>query len=453
MELRVRISPAAPNRHQITVKMAMENLKVEMLKKSECELVFKIEIAQAQAEQEIKLTYNRIQKEAFIPGFRRGKAPSPLLKEKFKSRCQEAVLESLVPGALSQVVKEKGIDPVAPAKISDLKFDFDKRGPISFQATIEVMPHFEPRDYKKLKIKREIKVVGDAEVAESLKELQKRNAQVVVSGDSMVDRKSYVVIDYQGFDNGKPLNVLRGENQLISIESPIFLREFSEGLIGMKRNEEKNLEVDFPGNYFDKKLAGRRVLFKVKVNEIKEMRLPEIDDVFAQGLGAKSLGELKEKLRENLIKLEEYRAKEAMKEQIIDRLIENNPVGVPNSLVEKQLDYLISKMKAYLQRRGLTSEDIGADEEVLRKKYRNLAEKQVRSALLFARIAEKENIRVDSKEIDKEIEDTIKSTKEKEEEVKRYFYENIDQIAGRMKENKVFDFLIENAKIIIGKRK
>jgi trigger factor len=433
--------------------MAMENLKVEMFKKSECELVFKIEIPQAEVEQKIESTYNRIQNEASIPGFRRGKAPSPLLKERFRSRCQEAVLESLVPDALSQVAKEKGIDPVAPAKISELKFDFDKRGPISFEATVEVIPHFEPRDYKKLRIKREIKVVGDSEVEERLKELQRRNAQLVVSGDSVVDRKSYVVIDYQGFDNGNPLNGLAGENQLISIESPIFLREFSEGLIGMRRNEEKNLEVNFPDNYFNKKLAARKALFKVRVKEIKEMRLPEIDDAFAQGLGAKSLSELKEKLRENSIKLEEYKAREAMKEEIIDRLIESNPVAVPNSLVEKQLNYLMSKMNDYLQNRGLTSEDIGADDEVLRKKYRSVAEKQVRSALIFARIAEKENIQVDSSEIEKEIEETIKSTKQKEEEVKRYFYENMDQIASRMRENKVFDFLIENAKIVNEKRK
>jgi len=249
------------------------------------------------------------------------------------------------------------------------------------------------------------------------------------------------------------LNGLRGENQLISIENPIFLREFSEGLIGMERGGEKNVEVNFPDNYFNKKLAGHKILFKVKVKEIKEMRLPEIDDAFAQGLGAKSLRELKEKLRENLIRLEEHKTREAMREQIIDRLIENNPVVVPNSLIEKQLDYLILKMKTYLQSRGLASEDIGADEEVLRKKYRNLAEKQVRSTLIFARIAEKENIQVDSKEIEKEIEETIKSTKEKEEEIKRYFYENIDQITSRMRENKVFDFLIENAKIIKEKRK
>ncbi|MBA7510312.1 Trigger factor [subsurface metagenome] len=433
--------------------MAIENLKVEISKKSECELVFKIEIPQVEIEKEIELTYNEIQKEAVIPGFRRGKAPPAFLREKFKSRCQETVLESLVPDALSQVVKEKGIDPIAPAEISDLKFDFAKREPISFQATVEVIPRFEPRNYKKLKIKKEIKVTGDYEIGESLKELQKRNAQLVVSGDNVVDRKSYVVIDYQGFGNGKPLNGLRGENQLISIESPIFLREFSEGLIGMERGGEKNVEVNFPDNYFNKKLAGHKVLFKVKVKEIKKMQLPEIDDAFAQGLGAKSLRELKEKLRENLIKLEEHKTTEAMREQIIDRLIENNPVVVPNSLIEKQLDYLILKMKTYLQSRGLASKDIGADEEVLRKKYRNLAEKQVRSTLIFARIAEKENIQVDSKEIEKEIEETIKSTKEKEEEIKRYFYENIDQITSKMRENKVFDFLIENAKIIKEKRK
>ncbi|NIM03760.1 trigger factor [bacterium] len=431
----------------------MENLKAEMSKKNECELVFKIEIPQAEVEKEIELAYNKIQKEAVLPGFRKGKAPPTFLREKFKSRCQEAVLESLLPGALSQVLREKGIDPIAPAKISDLKFDFDKPGPISFQAMVEVIPHFEPRDYKKLKIRKETKVVGDSEVGESLKELQKRNAQLVVSRNEVVDKKSYVVIDYQGFGNGKPVKDLRGENQLISVENPIFLPEFSEGLIGMERDREKDIEVNFPDNYFNKELAGKKILFKAKVKEIKERRLPEIDDTFAQELGAKSLKELKDKLRENLIKLEEHRADEAMREQVVDRLIENNPVAVPNSLVERQLDYLMSKMKGYLQSRGLSSEDIGADEEVLRKKYRNLAEKQVRSALIFTKIAEKENIKVDSKEIEKEIEETVKSTKEKEEEIKRYFYENIDQITSRMRENKVFDFLIENAKIIKEKRK
>jgi len=421
---------------------------VEMLNKSECELILKIEIPQERVEQEIELTYDKFQRATVLPGFRKGKAPSSLVRERFKIRCQDSVLESLVPGVLSQVLKEKGIDPIAPAKISDIKFDFEKRGPISFQAVVEVLPRFEARDYKKLKIKREIKAVGDSEVEKSLKELQKRNAQLVVSPDGVVDGKSYVVIDYQGFDNGKPLDGLRGENQLVSIESPIFLQEFSQGLIGMRRNEERDIEVNFPGNYFNQKLAGRKTLFKVKVREIKEIRLPGVDDAFAQELGAKSLGELKERLRDNLIKLEEYRAREAMKEQIIDLLIEKNPVPVPNYLVEKQLDYLILKLKNYFQSRGLTSEDIGADEEVLRKKYRGLAEKEVRSALIFAKIAEKENIKVDSSEIQKEIESTIKLTKEKEENVKRHFYENIDQIASRMKENKIFDFLIENAKII-----
>ncbi len=433
--------------------MVIQNLKVEVFKKSECELDFKIEIAQAEVEREVESTYDRIQQEAVVRGFRKGKAPSSVLKERFKSRCQEAVLESLVPDAISQVVKEKQIDPVAPAKISDLKFDFDKRGPISFQATIEVMPDFEPRDYKKLKIKKEVKTVGDSEVEEGLKELQKRNAHLAVSADDTVDKKSYVVIDYQGFDSGKPLNGLRRENQLLSVESPIFLREFTEGLIGMRRNEEKNIEVNFPDNYFKEEMAGRKVIFRVRVKEIKNMRLPEIDDAFAEGLGAKSLKELKDKLRENLIRLEEYRAEESMKEQIIDRLIEKNQVPVPNALVERQLDYLVSKMKSYFQNHGVTSKDIGADEEVLRKKYRNLAEKQVRSALIFTRIAEKENIRIQSDEIEKEIEETIRSTKEKEEEVKKYFYENIDQIAGKMRENKVFDFLIKNAKIINEKRK
>jgi len=428
--------------------MAIENLKVEMLNKAECEVLFKIEIPQGVVGQEIELTYERFQKEASLPGFRRGKVPDSLLRERFKSRCQEAVLESLIPGALSQVLKEKGIDPVAPARISELKFAFDEKGPISFQATVEVMPTFEPRDYKRLKVRREIKAIGDTEVEESLREIQKRNAQLVVSRDGIVDTKSFVVIDYQGFSNGKPLNGLKGENQLISIESPIFLTDFSRGMIGMKKNEEKNLEVNFPADYFNKEFAGRKVLFKVKVKEIKEMQLPEIDDTFAQGLGAKSLRELKDRLRENLIKLEDYRVREAIKEQIIDRLVENNPVPVPNSLVERQLDYLMLKVKTYLQSRGVISEDIGADEGVLRKKYRDLAEKQVRSALIFSRIAEKESIKVDSREIEEEIEDTIKSSKEKEEDIKRYFYENVDRIASRMRENKVFDFLIKNAKIM-----
>jgi trigger factor len=432
--------------------MAMENLKVEISRKSECELVLKIEIPQQKVEQEIELAYNRIQREAFIPGFRRGKVPPPLLREKFKFRCQEAVLESLVPDGLAEALKKEGINPVAPAKISDLKFDFDKKGPVSFEAMVEVVPRFEPKDYKKLKIKKEIKIIGDSEVEEALKELQKRNAYLVVSEDSVVGKKSYVVIDYQGFDNGKPLNGVKGENRLISMENPIFLQEFSEGLIGMRGDEEKIIEVNFPDNYFNQKLAGRKVLFKTKVKEIKEMRLPEINDAFAQELGAKSLKELKEKLKENLVRLEEYKAKEAMKEQIIDLLIENNPVAVPNSLVEKQLNYLISRTRAYLQNRGLALKDIGVDEEVMRKKYRHLAEKEVRSAIIFARIAEKENIQVDSNEIEKEIKEVVESTKEKEE-VKKYFSENIEEITGRMKENKIFDFLIENAKIISEIRK
>jgi trigger factor len=329
--------------------------------------------------------------------------------------------------------------------IEEVNFDFDK--PFSYRMKAERHPEFKVKEYKNIKVSKEIREITDKTVDKRIDALRERNARLDESKSGLIAGTSFAIVDYEGFLGSESIAELKSKNQLFDLSSPQAFKGFNEGLTGMKKGESKEIVVKMPQEYPNKKIAGKDINFKVTVNEIKEKILPALDDEFAKDLGVASLAELKEKVKEVMLAEEKKRREEDVDKQIIDCLIANNSFPVPESLAEEQLDYIMKRSENYFVSQGGPKAEWDKKSAELRPKYREEAEKNVRLSYILNAVARQEKIDVSDEDVSKELDRALKANAGKEEEIKKYFNENKSSISSRLKEQKIFEFLIKEAKI------
>jgi len=257
-----------------------------------------------------------------------------------------------------------------------------------------------------------------------------------------------VVLDYEMFHEGKPVSETKVQNQVAQVENDQLLPKFAEQMVGLKKGEQKEIKVTMPADFKRKELADKEVTIKIAINEIKEKKLPELNDEFVKELGENiTLAELRERIKKNIEAQEEVRIKKDVEEQIVNSLIAAHEFPLPNILVEKQVDYLVDRTKHYITQQGGTTEALGLTEEIMRAKVKHDAERQVKSLLLLEAIGYAEKMEVTEEEIHQEMEKTKEAYKKTPEEVKEFFEKYHSQIISQMVEDKVFKFLTDNAKI------
>lgn len=424
-----------------------ESIKANILDSKLCQVTMDVEVPFLQVENEIQKKYLKLQTKIKLPGFRKGKVPMDIVKKKFSQTAEEEAVNELVEVALNQLIKEKKINAISCRQIEDLKFEKGK--PLSFRAKIEVRPEFEVKGYKGVSVKKKEVEVGEKDVQGAIVNLQERNAQLVDTDRLIVEKDDFVIINYQGFLNENLLSNWGGKSRLINMAWDNFIEGFNQQLIGAQKGKEKEIQINFPQDYAKEDVAGKKVVFKVEVTQIKSKKLPSLSDDFAKDVGCSDLDELKKKVEENIKKEKEFQSKQDEEEQLITGLIKNNPIEVPESQVENRLSYLVSKAKRYVVQQGLKPEQAGLTDEVLREKYKQEAYKQVQLFYILDAVSEKENIQVSEEEIKKEEEKAINASEQKEKEkVKKYFSKNKETIFQKLLEKKIFNFIMENAKII-----
>ncbi len=418
-------------------------MKTQIIKEKDCEVVLEVNIPTENIRRELETADRKLLKSAKIKGFRKGKVPVDMVKKKFTEERNEAVIRSLIPETLESALKENNLNVIATPKISDLKYDFGKDISAVFKATVEVMPVFEVKKYKNFKVKKEIKEIKERDVKEVLDKLQQQNAKLVASASEIAEKEKYAVIDYQGYMDGKPAGGASGKGQLVDMRGDFISKDFINKITGMKKGEKRKLSVVFDDNYYKKDFAGKGIDFSVTLNEIKEKSLPAPDDELAKTMGFKSAEELLDSIRKNLVKNEEKKFDDSVRNEIIDSLIEWNPFPVPKSLVEEEYGYTLQYLKQSYGMKKLTENE----EKELREKYYPVAEKRVRSALIFKKVIEKENIKAEEEDIKKEKKKIIEQKKYKADEIEKFFNKNINSIKEQILTEKLFDYFIENAKI------
>jgi trigger factor len=410
--------------------------------------------------------------QARVPGFRKGKVPPSMVRNRFSSEINHEVLEALVPQYYREAVIKGGFRPISQPFIYDLQAEPGQ--PVRFKAAFEVLPDFELGPYQDIKVEKPNVKIGDEQVEAELKQLQERQASFdpvdedrgakegefaqvsfsAVPEEAAVDKKTEAEAKPEAepkqAEAGKPAEPVQMNEVLVEIGGANTLPEFSENLRGVKPGEERSFQVSYPQDFHDPRLAGRAFQYDVKVTAIKKKTLPEINDDFARELNQElqTLGALKERMRENMEVQQAHQAEQEAKERLIEKLLEKHVFPVPRAMVERQIDLRLERGLRALAAQGMRTEDMRRmDFRRLRAGQREAAVKEVRSGLLLGKIADAENIQVSDEELEREISSLAQQMKQAPEQVRQKLAEEgaLERIRGRMRSEKALDFLYSRA--------
>ncbi|WP_453994612.1 trigger factor [Bacillus nitroreducens] len=396
--------------------------------------------------------FKKVVKQVNVPGFRKGKMPRGMFEKRFgvESLYQDAI-DILLPDAYENAIKETGIEPVDRPEV-DVE-QIEKGKSLIFTAKVTVKPEVKLGEYKGLEVEKLDETVTDEEVEAEIKQLQERNAELVVKEDGTVENGDTVVIDFEGFVDGEAFEGGKAENHSLEIGSGSFIPGFEEQLVGVAAGAEKDVEVTFPEEYHAENLAGKPATFKVKVHEIKGKELPELDDEFAKDVDdeVETLEELKAKTRTRLEETKKRDAENNLKDTLIEKASENAEIDIPEAMVNTELDRMVREFEQRLQMQGMNLDLYfqfsGQDENALREQMKEDAGKRVRVNLTLEAIAKAENIEVTEEEVNAELESMSSMYGVSAEELKQMLG-GVDGIKEDLKIRKAIDFLVENSKSV-----
>lgn len=406
--------------------------KFKKLKEEGCVVTLSLEVPPAEVENETHNLLLRIQQQARLPGFRPGKAPLEVVKKQYEGHAREQVADSLLRKFIPQALRDLSLNPVAAPLVEDASLETGK--PARFSVRVEVAPKVEPQGYTKIKVQRKNYPATEEALAARLEELREAHARLEKSSAEAAAKSHYAVIDYEAFQDGKSKG--KGEGELVDLSSDQALEGLSEGLLGMKRGEEKEITV---------KLGGKPATLKAVVKELKEKILPALDDEFAKDMGFTALSELKAKLKEVIEQEGRAKTEREVSQQIEEALLKANRIPLPPSLVEAQLEHMLDRARQqFLGPKGQFSEKQRAE---LREKLKARAEDELRIAYLIPAIAEREKIKALDEDLKAELEKNLAAADSdaKKDEVRKFFSEKKDSVESLIRDRKTFAYLRDKA--------
>jgi trigger factor len=424
-------------------------MKVTVENVSSVKKTMNVEIPEETVVRELNDAYKKLKKTAKIKGFRPGKAPRSVLEQLFKKDVHNDVSSKLIQDSFIKALKEADLDIVAKPEIDPP--GLDEKGPYSYAVTVEVKPNIEDIDFKNLTLKKILYHATDEEMDAQLKMLQKNLAkQNPIAEDREVRENDFVLMDYEGFKDGKPFaETQKTENHTMKVGKGHILKEFDDQLIGMKAGDNREIKIKFPEDYHNAKLANQEITFQVTLHEIREEVLPEIDDEFAKNFGQyETLDNLKEAISKNLEEGYVKRAEQEMNEQIFKNLISKTEFELPDSMVDYELERIIEEIERTLAYHNKSMEDQGLSREILLEQHRELAEKKVRRHLILDKIVEQENMTLSDEELENAFNDMAQGFKQPVEEIKKYYGQNKDTLElfkQTLLEKQAIDLIIKNS--------
>ena len=388
--------------------------------------------------------FNKLAAKTSIDGFRKGKAPKNILKKVInpQSVCYEAV-DEIAQSVLEEAIKEHNVELIDRP---ELNLGTVNETTCTFIFTCPVPPDVELGDYKNLGYHVEEVSVTDGDVEAELDKLKEQKAELEIKEEGELENGDISVIDYEGFKDGVPFEGGKGENFELTIGSGQFIPGFEEQLIGMKTEEEKEINVTFPENYHVEELKGQPVIFKVKLHEIKKKVLPELDEELIKDLkieNVNTLDELKEYYRANLLKSRKDWAENKALDEAINKLVEEATVEIPEVMINSMCDNMINEYGQQFMAQGLSMEQFrsmfGENVDGLRNAFRPEAEKRVKTNLCLNKLAELENLNVGAEDLKKYYSDLAETYSMPVEDVKKYIPES--NAKEDLKVRKALDFI------------
>ncbi len=405
-----------------------------------------LEIAADVVDAELENAYKKIAKTADIKGFRKGKVPRKILEQHYGPRAQYDAAGPLINNSLYKALLDNEIEAVSQPEVTE-SGAVEGGKPFKYEAEVEVRPEVVAKDYTQLNLEKEKFYFDENVIEKQLEQMANSKTQLEVASRKKARDGDTVIIDFEGFIDDTPFENGAAKDFELALGSNSFIPGFEAQLVGMKREEEKEVEVTFPEGYGSKDLAGKPAVFKVMVKEIKEKHIPKIDDALAKELDADNLDELKERIKENSIAQEKQRIDGQLQENLMTALIENNVFDVPEGMIDNQLLHLKDSFTQKLKAQGMTLEMLGMNDESFAKAYRDMAVQQVKGELVLDAIAGQEKIVVDESEIEQKMQEFADNSEVPLDQVQKYF-ENQSTLAGlkgQILQEKVTKFLLEQA--------
>lgn len=397
----------------------------------------------------IKTVYTKSARYFNIPGFRKGKAPFEMVEKMYGDQIfYEDAFNEVVPPIFEEEIKANNIEAVSKPEI-DVK-QMEKGKDLIFTAIIQTKPEVKLGKYKGISLKKIEYTVSDEDINKELNSMAERNARLVAVEDRPVEEKDSVVMDFEGFVDGKPFEGGKAEGYELVIGSKTFIPGFEDQMVGMKADEEKEIKVKFPEDYFSEDLKGKDATFKVKVHEIKKKELPEINDDFAKDTSEfDTLDELKASIKEKLENENTNKAKYETEEAAIKAVCEAAEVEIPSGMIETELDNMTKDIETRLQYQGMKLDSylkmIGKTMEEFRKEGEEQAKTSVKNRLVLEAIVKAEDIKADEDEINTKVTEMAEAYGKKPEELKQneQFMNYINEF---IQNEKVVNFIVDNAK-------
>ena len=426
------------------------NCKVEKTKNAN-EVKLELTIEASKFDEAIKKVYFKSAKYFNIPGFRKGKAPINIVEKYYgKEIFYEDAFNEVVPEELEKAVEENHLEIVSRPDIEVTQIG--KGQDLIFTAVMQTKPELELGKYKGIEIQKIEYNVTDKDIEHELSHMQEHNARMISVEDRPVEKGDIATIDFEGFVDGKAFEGGKAEGHELEIGSNTFIPGFEDQVIGMKIDEEKDIQVTFPKEYFSKDLAGKDATFKVKVHEIKKKELPQLDDEFAKDVSEfDTLKELKESIKEKMQKQNDEKAKYEMQEEAIKVVCENAKVDIPSGMIETEVENMLKDIEQRLSYQGLKLEQylqmVGKTKTEVEKEYEPQAIEAIKSRLALEAVIKAEKIEASIDELEEKLKEMAKNYgKENDEEfmknenVRKYIKQGIES-------EKAINFIVDNAKM------
>ena len=422
----------------------MKVTNVEKKEKSTVELTIQVEAAEF--EEAVQKAYLKNRSRIAVPGFRKGKAPRKIIENMYGAGVfYEDAINAVYPGAYEAAVKEQGLEDMGHPVMDIVEVGKDG---LTFTALVSVRPEVKLNQYKDLTAPKTVTEVTEEDIEKELQPYVRR-ATRLVAVERAIQKGDTAVIDFEGFDNGVAFEGGKGENYSLEIGSGSFVPGFEDQLIGLKAGDEKDLDITFPEDYV-KDLAGKSVIFKIKVHEVKESQAPQVDDEFAKDVSEfETLADFKKDLGEKLAKRREDQAQENFENAIMEQLVDNLEAEIPDGMVETQLDRIMDEYAMRMQSQGMSMKDymdmMGMNANMMRASAKPAALRQVQLELALTAVAEAEKIEISEEDCEKEIANLADQYKLSVDQVKATI--STDMLKRDLRLQKASELVIAEAKV------
>jgi len=432
-------------------------VKVEIEKQKENEVKLKIETDKLEVNSSLDKVYNDVSYEIKIPGFRKGRIPKNILNMHLsKEYFFDKTAEKLIPKSYLEAIEKINIQPIDQPEIKVIQIEEDK--PLIFEATVQVRPEVKLGSFDKISIQKEdIKVTG-SDVKNEIRKIQENQAKLNVVKNRKSKKDDFLLIDSEGYVEGKVIEGSKVEKQLVQLGKNA-APEFNDKLVGCSAGDEREIKILVPKDIEDKKIAGKEITYKVKVIEVKEKELPELDEDFVKTIGNyKTLDDFKKDIKDKLEKQVEMINKNNYERKLLGKVVDVCEVKVPKVLIERELEYMMKSLEDDLKAKDLSLQDyytsIKTDEEKVKKEYEIVAEKRIKQELVLDKISQAEKIQVTEKEVKDKIKTIAKEMKQDPLKVEATFKKNnnLDGLEESIKREKIIDFLSKKIETIKSKK-